>query len=137
MTSTSTGTTGPQPGSPLGRRTRTRTATRKETPVNLYDPAAAVIVEPVITGQVRPPATLNECAVTAAGILASAEAAGLPVPSSVTVYGWAPEINILISGNTPAETWANLQAWAARHGTPDISVQPSAGGGDRDRKSVV
>jgi hypothetical protein len=131
VTSTSTGTTGPQPGSPRTRRTRTR-STRKETTVNAYDPATAVIVEPVITGAyVQRAATLNECTVAAAGILASADAAGLPLPSSVTVYGWSPEINLLISGETPAETWANLEAWAVRHGSQGITVQPSAGGGDR------
>jgi hypothetical protein len=130
VTDASTGTTGPQPQRPRTRR-RTRTATRKENPVNLYDPAAATIVEPVITGYARPPATVGECAVTAAGILAAADAAGLPAPSSVTVYGWAPEINILISGATPAETWASLQTWAARHGSDGISVQPSVGGEDR------
>jgi hypothetical protein len=120
--------TGPQPGSPRGRRTRTRT--RKETTVNTYDPAAAVIVEPVITGtRHRPPATVGECAVTAAAIIAAADAAGLPAPSSITVYGWAPEINLLISGSTPAETRANLEAWAARHGSGPVSEQPSAGGG--------
>jgi hypothetical protein len=131
VTDTSQNATGPQPSSPRARRTRTRTATRKANPVNLYDPAAT-IVEPIITGTtVRPPATLAECALTTAGILASAHTAGLPAPSSVTVYGWAPEINILISGPTPAETWANLETWAVRHGSRDITVQPSVAGGER------
>lgn len=129
---TSPGTTGPQPGSPRTRRTRTRTATRKENPVNLYDPAAAVIVQPLITGtHARPPATLSESALTAAGILAAADAAGLPAPSSITIYGFSPEINILISGDTPAEVRANLETWATRHGTRDISVQPSVGDANR------
>lgn len=138
MTDTSTGTTGPQPHSPRARRTRTRTrtATRKETTVNLHDAAPAVTdttsAYPVLTGtHHRPPATVSECAVTAAVILESAHAAGLPAPSSVTVYGYAPEINILISGATPAETWANLETWAARHGSQGISVQPSVAGGER------
>lgn len=126
MTDTSTG---PQPQRPRTRR-RTRPAPRKENPVNTYDPASAVIVEPLITGtHHRPPATVDECAVTAAGIIAAAGAAGLPAPSSVTVYGYAPEISILISGSTPAETRANLEAWAARHDTDPITLQPSAGGG--------
>jgi hypothetical protein len=130
VTDTSQNATGPQPQRPRTRR-RTRTA-RKETTVNTYDPAAATIVEPVITGTyVQRAATLNECTVAAAGILASADAAGLPVASSVTVYGWSPEINLLISGETPAETWANLEAWAVRHGSQGITVQPSVGGEGR------
>lgn len=79
---------------------------------------------------VRPPATIAEATLTAAGILASARAAGLQEPASVTIYAYAtPEISLYVHHDDPAATWDALEAWATRHGTRDIRVEPATAHG--------